>query len=69
MDCTRFSQVEGDYFCSEYIGGTRVSWATGKGECHPMPDAWHYCLHYNGPQISKDVWVCPPTSHLSLIHI
>jgi len=20
---------------------------------------WHYCTYYRGPQISKDVWVCP----------
>jgi hypothetical protein len=59
MDCRRFSKVGGEYFCSEYIGGTSVIWATGKRECDPPPDAWHYCSHYNGPQISKDVWVWP----------
>ena len=23
------------------------------------PDAWHYCVLYYGPQISRDVWVWP----------
>ena len=23
------------------------------------PEAWHYCRHYYGPQISRDVWVWP----------
>lgn len=21
------------------------------------PDEWHYCAYYDGPQVSKDVWV------------
>jgi hypothetical protein len=62
MDCRNFSQVGQDYLCSEYIGGMSVVWATGKRECDPPPDAWHYCSHYNGPQISKDVWVWPRRS-------
>ena len=56
MDCRSFSKVNGEYFCSEYIGGTAVVWATGKRQCDPSPAAWHYCACYHGPQISKDVW-------------
>jgi hypothetical protein len=57
IDCRKFSHVAQDYFCSEYIGGTKVVWATGRRECAPPPEAWHYCSHYDGPQVSKDVWV------------
>ena len=63
MDCRNFSQVGQDYFCSEYIGGTSVVWATGKRECDPPQDAWHYCSHCDGPQISKNVWLWPRGSH------
>jgi len=58
-DCLRFSCVAGEYFCSEYIGGTAVVWATGERFCDPPPDAWHYCACYHGPQVSKDVFVWP----------
>ena len=58
-DCRKFSREGKEYFCSEYIGGTCVVWATGKKTCDPPPDAWHYCACYHGPQISKDVWVWP----------
>lgn len=63
LDCRNFSRVGEDYCCSEYIGGTSVVWATGKRQCDPPPDAWHYCSHYHGPQISKDVWLWPRRSH------
>jgi hypothetical protein len=63
MDCTRFSKVGGEYFCSEYISGTSVVWATGKRECDPPSDAWHYCSRYDGPQISTDVWVWTRETH------
>lgn len=66
MDCRNFSRADGQYFCSEYIGGTFSVWATGQRICEPAPEAWHYCSHYNGPQISDDVWVwrkATPTSH------
>jgi hypothetical protein len=63
QDCRRFRCVGGEYFCSEYIGGTKIMWLTGKRECDPPPEAWHYCSHYDGPQISKDVWVWPRRSH------
>ena len=59
MDCLSFSCVAGEYFCSEYIGGTAVVWATGERFCDPPPDAWHYCARYRGPQVSKDVFVWP----------
>ena len=59
IDCRNFSRVGQDYFCSHYIGGTKVTWATGKRECDPPPEAWHYCACYDGPQVSKDVWVWP----------
>ncbi len=59
LDCRKFSKVGGDYFCSEYIGGTSVVWVTGQRVCDPPPDAWHYCACYDGPQISRDVWVWP----------
>ena len=58
-DCLKFSNVASEYFCSEYIGGTAVVWATGKRRCDPAPDAWHYCASYRGPQISRDVWAFP----------
>ena len=58
-DCLSFSWVAGEYFCSEYIGGTAVVWATGERFCDPPPDAWHYCACYRGPQVSKDVFVWP----------
>ena len=61
-DCLNFSKVGGEYFCSEYIGGTAVVWATGERFCDPPSDAWHYCALYRGPQISKDVFVWPKTS-------
>ncbi len=57
MDCRNFSQAGTDYFCSEDIGGTKVTWATGKRACDPTPEAWHYCACYQGPQISTDVWL------------
>jgi len=60
MDCRKFhADGCGNYYCDSYIGGTKVTWATGKRECDPPPDAWHYCADYHGPQISKDVWVWP----------
>ena len=59
VDCLDFSQLGGEYFCSEYIGGTSVVWATGQRFCDPPPDAWHYCARYRGPQVSKDVWIWP----------
>ena len=62
MDCCNFSQINGEHFCSEYIGGTKVTWATGRRQCDPPPEAWHYCSHYDGPQISKDVWLWPRRS-------
>jgi len=58
-DCLNFSCVAGEYFCSEYIGGMAVVWATGERFCDPPPDAWHYCARYRGPQVSKDVFVWP----------
>ena len=57
MDCRNFSQIDGEYFCSEYIGGTKATWATGRRQCDPPPEAWHYCSHYEGPQISKAIWL------------
>jgi hypothetical protein len=58
-DCLNFECVGGEYFCSEGIGGTSVVWATGKRQCDPPPDAWHYCACYHGRQISQDIWVWP----------
>ena len=58
-DCLNFSRVGGEYFCSEYIGGTAIVWATGRRSCDPPPDTWHYCAGYRGPQISRDVWAWP----------
>ena len=64
MDCRKFfSDRAGECFCREYIGGTKVTWATGKRECDPPPDAWHYCSDYDGPQISTDVWVWQREDH------
>jgi len=63
MDCRNFSKVNGDYFCAKGIGGTAVVWGTGRRVCEPAPGAWHYCAGYHGPQISKDVWLWPRTSH------
>jgi hypothetical protein len=61
MDCPSFSNVGDEHFCSEYIGGTKVTWATGNREFDPPPDAWHYCSDYHGPQTSTDVWVWSKT--------
>lgn len=58
-DCRKLSKVGDGYVCAEHIGGTAVVWATGEHLCDPAPDAWHYCAGYDGPQISKDVWVWP----------
>jgi len=59
VDCLNFSKAGSDYFCTEYIGGTAIVWATGQRICEPPPDAWHYCVCYRGPQISKDIWLWP----------
>jgi len=60
IDCRKFhADGSGNYYCDSGIGGTATTWATGKRECDPPPDAWHYCSDYHGPQISKDVWVWP----------
>ena len=63
IDCRNFSRLAGEYHCTEYIGGTKVVWATGRRYCDPPPDEWHYCAFYNGPQVSKDVWVWPKATH------
>jgi hypothetical protein len=65
IDCLNFSKVAGEYFCTEHIGGTKVSWATSNHECDPPPHTWHYCSHYTGPQISRDVWVWPKVAPLA----
>jgi hypothetical protein len=58
IDCRKFFRdVHGEYFCQDYIGGTKITWGTGERKCEPPPEAWHYCSMYDGPQISKDVWV------------
>ena len=44
------------------LGGTAVVWATGRRFFEPSPDDWRYCPGYDGPQISKDVWVWPRRS-------
>lgn len=66
VDCRRFAFADGQYFCSEYIGGTFSVVATGQRVCEPAPEAWHYCSRYDGPQVSNDVWIwrkATPTSH------
>jgi hypothetical protein len=57
VDCLNLAESGEEYVCSEDIGGTKVVWATGRRVCELAPDAWHYCAGYDGPQISKDVWV------------
>ena len=60
QDCHKFVRtLSGDMICQEGIGGMGVVWGTGERICDPPPDAWHYCSGYDGPQISKDVWVWP----------
>jgi len=60
IDCRKFSQdAAGEYFCEDRIGGVAIVWPTGRRICEPPPDAWHYCAGYDGPQISKDVFVWP----------
>ena len=56
-DCLNLSNIAGEYFCSELIGGSKARWSDGKRYCDPPPDAWHYCARYRGPQVSKDVLV------------
>ncbi len=55
VDCRKFSRQ--DSTCAEGIGGTWHLWATGQ-QVEPA-DQWHYCAFYQGPQVSKDVWVWP----------
>ena len=70
MDCRRLHEdMNGEFFCESYIGGTRVEWATGKRYCDPPPDAWHYCADYHGPQISKDVWAWPRRAHAEVAEV
>ena len=57
MDCRYFHRMAGEYYCTEYVGGTKVRWIDGYRQCAPPPDAWHYCAFYHGPQISKDIWI------------
>ena len=64
MDCRKFSQAGSDYFCDEHMGGTAIVWSTGKRTCDPPPDVWQYCACYDGPQISKDVWVWRRSRHV-----
>jgi len=59
IDCLNLSNVAGEYFCSELIGGTKARWSDGNRQCDPPPDAWHYCARYRGPQVSKGVLVWP----------
>ena len=54
--------MAGEYYCTKYVGGTKVRWSNGYRESDSPPDAWHYCALYYGPQISKDVWVWPKAS-------
>ena len=55
-DCRKFTHQTST--CSEGIGGTWRVWPTGKQVSQPA-DRWHYCMFYQGPQISRDVWVWP----------
>ena len=58
IDCRKFFRnAAGTCFCRDYIGGTKIVWATGKRVCDPPPEAWRYCAGYDGPQISKDIFV------------
>ena len=63
IDCRHFHRVAGEYYCTQYVGGTKVVWATGERSCDPAPDVWHYCAFYYGPQISKDIWAWPKATH------
>lgn len=57
IDCQKFfKDAVGAYFCRDYIGGTVVS-VTGERVCDPPPETWHYCAGYDGPQISKDIFI------------
>ena len=58
VDCRKlFRDTRGECFCRDFRGGTATVWATGRRYCDPPPEVWHYCAGYDGPQISKDVWV------------
>ncbi|MCE5327864.1 MAG: hypothetical protein LLG01_15770 [Planctomycetaceae bacterium] len=58
-DCQKFFNSAGQYYCADYIGGTKVVWGTGERFCDPPPDSWHYCAGYDGPLISKEVMAWP----------
>ena len=65
MDCRKFRKdAYGHFSCDAGIGGVGITWGTGERLCDPLPDAWHYCAEYDGPQNSPDVWVWPATSGL-----
>jgi hypothetical protein len=63
MDCRRFWSQDGTYFCAAGIGGTLITWGTGERTYSPAPDAWHYCARYDGPAISKSVFVWRNQTH------
>jgi hypothetical protein len=51
--------------CGHWVGRPHNECAEGivRNGVMPVPeyppDAWHFCALYDGPQISKDVWVWP----------
>ncbi|OQB83251.1 MAG: hypothetical protein BWX88_03440 [Planctomycetes bacterium ADurb.Bin126] len=57
IDCCNFYRQDGVCFCAAGIGGTLITWGTGERAYHPTTDAWHYCAGYDGPAISKSVFV------------
>ena len=65
QDCRRWNDAEGQceirglvrYVSREdYEPSVRQFWSD-LGMIRPQQ--WHYCADYRGPQISKNVWVCP----------
>jgi len=56
IDCHHFNDQYGFYTCNMHIGGTAVSWSTGKRICSPAPDQWHYCAKYHGQMQTGEVY-------------
>lgn len=67
VDCRNW--IACDLRCRAGIGGVKVEWGTGKRICEPLPDTWHYCAGYHGPQISPDVWVWPHCDGVEMVSV
>lgn len=37
--------MAGEYYCTKYVGGTKVPWSNGYRESDSPHDAWQYCCN------------------------